>query len=80
MKGWEYLLSTAISGKGALIDTLSLYLVDNWHVRKDQSHVLFGDVAIAIEIVTINNNQWESMTTPCTYMSNDSLIFVSRLL
>lgn len=51
-KDREYLLSATIPGKGSFIDVLSLYLIYNWHVRKDQSHVLFCDVAIAVEIVT----------------------------
>ena len=53
MKDRGHLLSATISGKGAFIDVDSLYLIDNWHVGKDQSHVLFCDVAIAVEIITI---------------------------
>lgn len=45
------ILATSFFGKGAFIDLFSLVLVDYWDVRQYQTHIFFGDVAVAVEII-----------------------------
>jgi len=77
----EYLLATALLGEGSLLRNLSAPEgIDDWNVRKDQTHIFLGDVSIAIEVVARKRQSQLSRKQRVTYMSNESLILVSKLL